>query len=135
MLILLLFCLPFCLSQPCLSLFANFFYWPRPDDNCISWLMKLKLSGQSPKITNCPSKFYTPDHKKYRRPKITKQIKNNFRFFFYFFLLFSRIFWIVVQSQDTESIPSGETKENFNSVFFFFSFFFLPLFFEQTKKS
>jgi hypothetical protein len=95
--------------------------------------IKLKLSGQSPKITNCPSKFYTPDHKRYRRPKITKQIKNNFRFFFYFFLLFSRIFWIVVQSQDTESIPSGETKENFNSVFFFFSFF-LPLFFEQTKK-
>ncbi len=29
----------------------TFFYWPRPDDNCISWLMKLKLSGQSPKIT------------------------------------------------------------------------------------
>jgi hypothetical protein len=78
---------------------------------------------------NCPSKFYTPDHKRYRRPKITKQIKNNFRFFFYFFFAFLRIF----QSQDTESIPSGETKENFNSVFFFF-LFFLPLFLEQTKK-
>jgi hypothetical protein len=84
----------------------TFFYWPRPDDNCISWLMKmkLKLSGQSPKITNCPSKFYTPDHKRYRRPKITKQIKNNFRFFFHFFFTFFAFFCFFAYLLDSRSI-------------------------------